>query len=93
MDVEPVQDETALLRAKQRSNEFNRRYGEAIKKLRELHPLTQMNIEDKTGLTDRHLRRIEKGETRATSKALEQLAEAHGMSMTDYMNKLAELLE
>ncbi len=58
----------ALLRAQQKSREFNKRYGQAIRKLREKKKLKQSDIE---GLDARQVRRIEKGECRVTYSAMD----------------------
>jgi DNA-binding transcriptional regulator YiaG len=84
-----VQPRTQL-RARQQSEAFNRKYGQAIRALREQRGLTQSRI---PGLAARTVRRIEKGQTRATSAALKALAEAHGMTPDVYMNQLAERTE
>jgi len=77
----------ALLRAQQRSARFNRRYGKAVRVLRTESGLRQSDI---PGLDERHVRRIEQGEQRATLSALRKLARAHSLSVTEYMNALAE---
>ncbi len=79
-----------LLRARQQSDSFNSRYGQAIRSLRRKHGLTQSKI---PGLTSRTVRRIERGETRATAKAIRQLAKAHGLEPQDYMDKLAQSMK
>jgi hypothetical protein len=79
----------AKLKAQQKSLDFNKRYGEAIKKLRVKKGLNQSDIE---GLDQRQIRRIEKGECRATYTAIEKLAKAHGVSTSEYMAQLADLL-
>ncbi|MDD4061857.1 MAG: hypothetical protein PHW08_14315 [Kiritimatiellae bacterium] len=80
----------ASITAKQSSQEFNRQYGQAIQILREKAGLRQSDI---PGLDSRTIRRIEQGNTRATSNALHKLAAAHGMAVQDYMNALAEHLK
>ncbi len=79
----------AKLRAEQKDRRFNQRYGKAVRTVREAVGLNQDGI---AGLDARTVGRIERGETRATSNALEKLAKAHSMTATDYMAKLAELL-
>ena len=81
-------DPTAAIAAKQRSEAFNRRYGAAIRSLREQHDITQNEID---GINPRHLRRIEKGQ-RATSQVLAKLAAAHDMTLNEYLAALAEEL-
>ncbi len=74
------------LKARQRSADFNRCYGRAIRKLRNEMRLSQAQV---AGLTARQISRIEKGECRATSSALAKLAVAHQLSANEYMEKLA----
>jgi transcriptional regulator with XRE-family HTH domain len=64
------------------------RYGAAIARLRTAIGLRQSDIK---GLSERHVRRIEKGEG-ATSEALSYLAEAHGMSLARYLQEVAAIL-
>lgn len=82
-------DQQAQLRAQQKSDEFNKIYGEAIRQLREKTGLRQSDI---SGLEERTVRRIENGETRATVKAIEALAATHKMSVNEYMSRLAAML-
>jgi hypothetical protein len=79
-------DPAELRRAQQRSATFNRRYGAAIRKIREAAGISQSQV---AGLTDRQLRRIEHGLCRATASALNALAKAHGLDVNLYMDKLA----
>jgi len=83
---EQAVDPQARLRAQQRSDAFNQRYGQAIRRVREKKELRQCDVK---GLADRTVRRIEQGRTRATGKALAKLAAAHGMSTNDYLSALA----
>jgi hypothetical protein len=87
---EQAVDQRAYLKAKQQSEAFNRIYGIAIRELREKSELRQSDIK---GLTPRQVGRIERGECRATHNALSKFAKAHEMSISDYMNKLANLLK
>lgn len=82
-------DPAAVLRVQQKSERFNRRYGEAIRTLREEHGLKQSDI---SRLDARTIRRIEKGQTRATTRALTRLAEAHGLAPNVYMHEVATRL-
>jgi hypothetical protein len=82
-------DPGAAVASKERSAEFNQRYGAAIRELREERALSQSQID---GLTDRHLRRIEQGEQAVTVSTVEALAKAHGMDVSDYMNEIAKRL-
>jgi hypothetical protein len=78
-------DPAELHRARQRRAGFNRKYGEAIRMLREKMGIRQAGVE---GLTERQIRRIEQGKCRATTGALNALAAAHGLNVNDYMQKL-----
>lgn len=79
-------DPAEFRKANQKSDDFNRRYGAAIRKTREDAGITQAGVH---GLTDRQLRRIEQGECRATANALRHLATAHGLGLNEYMDKLS----
>ena len=74
------------LKARQKEAEFNRRYGVAIRTMREVRGLRQSDI---SGISSKQVGRIEKGDCRATHRALSVLAKAHGMSTLDYVNQLA----
>lgn len=87
---EQAVDQRAYLKAKQHSEAFNKAYGSAIRKLREKSDLRQTDIK---GFTPRQVGRIERGQCRATHNALSKFAKAHKMSISDYMNELANLLE
>jgi transcriptional regulator with XRE-family HTH domain len=71
-------DPLELHKAQQRSADFNRRYGAAIRKYREEAGIPQAKVE---GITERQLRRIEQGESRVTLNALRALAKAHGLDV------------
>ncbi|MFQ5426556.1 MAG: helix-turn-helix domain-containing protein, partial [Gaiellales bacterium] len=73
-----------------RMRQFRTEYGAAIRELREQRGLRQKDVE---GLDERHVRRIEKGEVAATASALEKLARTHEMSLQDYLDELARLVE
>jgi len=79
-------DPTAKLAAKQRSETFNRRYGAAIRSLREDHSVKQSKVE---GVSERHLRRIEYGEQAASKGTLQSLADAVDMSLEVCLKELA----
>ncbi len=84
---EQLVDAKALLRAKLQGKGWDRRYGRAIRALRNERKLRQSDI---PGMDPRHVRRLELGQQRATPKALEKLAQAHGLSVEQYMDALAE---
>jgi hypothetical protein len=73
----------------QKSQEFNKRYGRAVQKVREEEGLKADSI---AGLSEKQLRRIENGECRLTSNAIEALAKAHKLEPNEYMKKLSEAL-
>ena len=81
-----ILDPAAAIAAKQRSREFNKRYGSAIRAVREAHELKQSEI---AGFAARHLRRIEHGEQRAAKKNLETLANAHDLPLEAYLKEIA----
>jgi hypothetical protein len=82
-------DPAEVRKAQQRSAGFNERYGVAIRKVCEAAGIKQSNVE---GLTERQLRRIERGECRATTAALAALAKAHGLDANAYMERLAKAM-
>lgn len=88
--LQQLVDPKARLRPQQRSARFNERYGAAIRARREESGLGQGDI---VGLSDRTLRRIEIGETRATVNALEKLAAAHDLELNEYLDQLAKKLQ
>lgn len=85
-----IVDPAAVHKAKQKSHEFNVRYGAAIRELRESQGLSPNAI---PALSDKQLRRIERGECRLTSNAAESLAKAHGMQPNEYLQAVAALLK
>src|ERR1700730_280809 len=67
----------------------DRRYGAAIAKLRTAKGLKQSAI---TGLSERQVRRIEKGEG-TTYESLRRLAAAHEMDTSEYLRQVAVTLK
>ena len=61
-------------------------YGHAIRQLREEHGLRQGEI---PGLSEREVRRLERGEVLPHAGTLRKLAHAHGLSLDQYMDELA----
>ena len=82
-------DPASAFEAKLKTREFSNRYGVAIRSFREECGLRQANI---AGLTERHLRRVEKGEIMASKNALEALATAHELTLDVYMKEVAQRL-
>lgn len=67
---------------------YDARFGEAVAILRKKHGLNQSDIQ---GLSERQVRRIEKGE-RTKADTLAVLAKSHGLSLKDYLDGIAETL-
>jgi hypothetical protein len=88
--LQQVVDPAAIQRAKQKSREFNVRYGAAIRKMREEKGLAITAI---PGLSQKQLRRIERGECRLTSNTARKLAQAHGMTPNQYLQAVATALQ
>jgi hypothetical protein len=84
--LQQIVDPVAAQKAKQKSHEFNVRYGAAIRKIREEKGLDITAIPN---LSDKQLRRIERGECRLTSNSAKKLARAHGMTPNKYLQTVA----
>ena len=67
---------------------YNARFGKAVALLRKQHGLNQSDVQ---GLSERQVRRIEKGE-RTKVDTLAILAKSHGRSLKDYLDAIAEAL-
>lgn len=67
-------------------------FGYAVKGVRELNNLTQIDIESRTGISERQLRRYETEGIRPRVSSLEKLAQAHGMELNAYLEELASVL-
>ncbi len=89
VQLRQIVNPAAALKASQKSQEFNKRYGKAVQKVREAAGLRPGDI---SGISDKQLRRIENGECRLTSNAIEALSQAHKLGPNEYMKKLAEAL-
>jgi DNA-binding transcriptional regulator YiaG len=87
--LEQLIDPTKAIKDQQKSSQFNLKYGQAIRVLRENSGLKQSEI---NGLTERQLRRIEHGQQMATTNALKLLASSHNLAIGDYMSQLASLV-
>jgi len=81
-----IADPEAARKALQRNEEFNERYGEAVRKVREEAGLKPGDI---SGISEKQLRRIESGECRLTSNAIGALSQSHQLAANEYMKKLA----
>lgn len=78
------------LKARKSSEDFNARYGRAVRQFRREAGLRQSDI---PGLDERTIRRIERGLTRITGNALEKLAKAHSIDPNRYLNEIAARLD
>ncbi len=81
-------DPKARAKALAEKTRHDSRYGAAIARLRSAKGLKQSDIE---GLSERQVRRIEKGEG-TTPEALRRLAAAHHMDLDAYLREVAENL-
>lgn len=68
----------------------NAAYGNGIARLRKRTGLVQLDI---PGLSERQVRRIEKGEQVPSMKALELLAQAHRMALDNYLDAVAQAMQ
>ena len=80
-------DPAAALATQARTADFIKRYGAAVRAFREERQLTQGQIQ---GMTERHLRRVEKGELLASKSTLEALASSHDLRLDGYMKEIAK---
>ena len=85
--LQQVVDPDAAFKAMQKHQEFNARYGRAVRTVRKKAGIKPVDVQ---GLSDKQLRRIEKGECRLTSNAIAALAKAHKLAPNDYLEKLSE---
>jgi hypothetical protein len=83
-------DPEAAFKARQKSEDFHRRYGKAVRKMRAAAGLKAADVE---GLSEKQLGRIEKGECRLTSHAVEALSKAHKVEPNKYLGELAKALQ
>lgn len=65
---------------------YQQQFGKAIATLREKHQLKETDIQ---GLSEREVKQIEQGEHLQLS-TLRKLAQAHGMTVNEYLEKVAE---
>ncbi len=83
-------DPAAVAAAQQRSRDSDVRYGAAIRDVRVAHLLSQLAI---PGVSERHVRRVEKGLAPATSKFLKLMATAHRLNIACYLDEVARRLK
>lgn len=65
-------------------------FGYAVAGIRKLHHLTQTDIEQRTGISERQLRRYETAGIKPRVSSLEKLAKAHDLDLNSYLAKLAK---
>jgi len=87
--LQQITDPQSRLKAEQKSDAFNRRYGQAIRLFRKESGLRQSDFPE---LDARSIRRIEAGETRVTSNALRALANGHRLTINAYLDQIAHRL-
>ena len=84
--IKTVVDPDWNARAMARRLEREQKYGNAIAQLRKEADLTQSGID---GLSERQVRRIEKGEG-VSAEALRKLAASHGLTLSTYLEAIGE---
>jgi hypothetical protein len=84
--LESVKSALSPQDSKKESRKYDQAMGATIAKFRTIRGLRQTDID---GISERHLRKIETGKQRATTKSLQLLAQAHNLSLNSYLNKLA----
>ncbi len=78
-------DPSLELRETGKSPDFYKRYGKAVRAVREAQGRRQSDI---PGLSARQVRRIEEGESRLMVNSLSKLAAAHGLTKAEYVREL-----
>ena len=86
--VRYLKDETWREKKDRERLMYDLRFGEAVAELRKKRGLKQADIR---GLSERQVRRIEKGE-RTRINMLAILARSHGLSLKGYLDEIAEML-
>jgi hypothetical protein len=90
VDIDAIRDALeprSRMRAVAARASRDRRYGAAIARLRTSRGLKQSDV---AGLSERQVRRIEKGEG-TTYESLQLLAKAHRMNIDDYLREVADV--
>ncbi len=65
-------------------------FGEGIRQVRETSALTQEDVTYETGLSTRHLSRIENSEQRPTQKLINKLAAVHELDVSEYVSRITQ---
>jgi len=68
----------------------NKKYGNAIRKFREITKIKQAEIK---GVSERTIRRIENGEFIPTIETLTYLSRAHELDLSSYLNEVAAIYQ
>lgn len=84
--LEQIVDPPGAVVHKRASSDFARRYGNAIRRLRQRSGLRQKDV---VGISPRHLRRVESGKQPISRAVLEALARAHRLEIDEYLAKIA----
>ena len=82
-----VIDEDLSERIAKENSDFNRRYGEAIRRCRQRAKISTDRVK---GLSPNELKRIETGMVRASSTVLKSLAQAHQLTFSQYLDLLSK---
>lgn len=88
-DIRTSVDPDYRARGLSRTLQANESFGGAVSKLRRAAGLSQASI---PGVSERQVRRIEKGETSPSVATLESLAAAHNLTLNEYLDQLANSL-
>jgi transcriptional regulator with XRE-family HTH domain len=62
-------------------------YGKRIKELREAAGMTQVELSDKSGVSQEHISRLENGKFTFNVKTADKLATALGVTLNDLMRE------
>jgi len=79
-------DSKAVQHASQKRDQFNARYGKAVYAVRQAAGIRSSDL---SGLSEKELGQIEKGECLLTSDAIKALSRAHGLKPNEYLQSLA----
>lgn len=80
-------DPTSVLATAAKTEQYNKRFGAAIRAIREARGLKQTDIQ---GITVRQLRRVVQEQQAASKGTLAALAAAHSLSLEEYVDRLAK---
>ncbi len=83
-------DQSYRDRAKLESLRYNTVFGAGVASIRKECCVTQSEID---GVSEKEIRRIEKGEIFPNSSTIKKMAKAHSLNFDEYLNKIANLCE